>query len=236
MLALSNELLTDFEDIFIRNDAKVIDEKLQNLVKYVQLPVLISTHQSDKYKNPAIAKQGANLFTIIDKGDDIDLVRASKLKLMLTTDNLGTDFYSVNIMNDKLSPNFTATYRAGESRSKAKLHIKSLLEDATEITIIDKYLSSNNAWQSTNLPLLRDLLPEENIDINIFCDNNWNDSKKQDLINIYAGWNIIKQSWNDSIHDRYIKTDKVTIILSSGLLHLGDNSVKDFTYIVIVNG
>jgi hypothetical protein len=42
------------------------------------------------------------------------------------------------------------------------------------------------------------------------------------------------QNRNNSIHDRYIITDKVKALLSSGLSNLDDNSNKDFSYMVVV--
>lgn len=238
MLALNQELLRDFETMFVRKQAISIDEKIQSLVKYLHLPVLVSTHQDSKYANPAIAKQGGNLFKVTNKTDDKSLVKATKLKLMLGTDSTQTTYPKVNIISDKLSPNFSATYRARESRAKAKAHIKALLEDATSIEIVDKYLSAVNGsfdtWQRINLNILQTILPQKVITINICCDSEWNSAREQDLINFFSDWNIVKKSWNNSIHDRYIITDKVEILLSSGLSNLDHNSNKDFSYIVVV--
>jgi len=65
-------------------------------------------------------------------------------------------------------------------------------------------------------------------------DNNWDDSRKSDLEIYNLRWNIVKNKFDFNIHDRYIKTDKVEIILSSGFLNLS-NTAKDFTYIVKAN-
>lgn len=240
MLALNQELLRDFETMFVRKQAIFIDEKIQSLVQYLHLPVLVSTHQDSKYTNPAIAKQGGNLFKVTNKTDDESLVKATKLKLMLGTDSTQTTYPKVNIISDKLSPNFSATYRARESRAKAKAHIKALLEDATSIEIVDKYLSSvdnrtgYDVWNRKNLGILQTILPQKAITLTICCDNDWNTTREQDLINFFSDWNIVKKSWNNSIHDRYIITDKVEILLSSGLSNLGDSSSKDFSYMVVV--
>jgi len=66
---------------------------------------------------------------------------------------------------------------------------------------------------------------------NIFCQNDWNDSRTNDLETYNLKWSIVKNEFDFNIHDRYIKTDKVEIILSSGFLNLS-NTTKDFTYIV----
>lgn len=240
MLSLNQELLRDFETMFVKKQAITVDSKIQNLVKYLHLPVLISTHQDDKYKNPQMAKQGGNLFRVANKQNDEALVKATKLKLILSTVSTQTTYPEVNITSDKLSPNFSATYKAGDSRVKAKAHIKALLEDASSIEIVDKYLTSVDSrtgydvWNRKNLNILKDVLLQKEISIKICCDNDWNNTRKQDLNNIYANWNVTKQPWDNSIHDRYIKTDKVTILLSSGVSNLDERSSKDFTYMVVV--
>ena len=238
MLALNQELLSHFETIFIKKQTIAIDTKIQNLVKYLHLPVLISAHQGDKYKNPQIAKQGGNLFRVANKQNDEALVKATKLKLMLSTDSTQANYPKVNITSDKLSPNFSATYKTGESRATAIAHIKALLEDADSIDIVDKYLSSIDSrttydvWNRKNLNILKSILPQKAITLNICCDNDWNNSREQDLSNFCSGWNIVKKHWDISIHDRYIITDKVSILISSGVSNLDDNSSKDLSYMV----
>lgn len=238
MLALNSELLSHFETIFIKKQSITIDTKIQNLVKYLHLPVLVSTHQNSKYTNPAIAKQGGNLFRVANKQNDDALVKATKLKLMLSTDSTQTIYPKVNITSDRLSPNFSASYQAGDSRAKAKAHIKALLEDASSIEIVDKYLSvvngSFDTWQRINLNILQTILPQKAITLTICCDNDWNSTREQDLTNFCTNWNVVKKSWDNSIHDRYIITDKVEILLSSGLSNLDDNSSKDFSYMVVI--
>jgi len=240
MLALNESLLKLFYRIFIRKEKVEYDWKVIQFIKYIQLPVAISIHQlpPNLRQQPQFLKQQGSLFTILHKKDDLELVKATKLKLMLTDENTPKSFITVNIENDKINVNFSATYKKGESRGKARKHIKALLEDAEEIEIYDKYLATVNnnnfdVWSQINFPILKEILPQKNIKIKIFCED-WNDSRKADLKNLYEGWTI-EQSWNDKLnrrfHDRYIVTDKVEIILSSGLSNLNDGG-KDFTYIV----
>lgn len=240
MLALNNELLKDFERIFINKEAVNIDDKIQNLIKYLHLPVLISTHQDNKYKNPQLIKQYRSFTKIVDKSDDKQLVEATKLKVMLSTSNTSTSFTELDISSNKLSPNFSATYKARENRDSAKEHIKALLQDANKIEIYDRYLSvidSNtgyDVWNRKNLDLLKAILPQKTIDIEIYCEYNWDDTRKYDLESFCGDWNVIKQNWDYKMHDRYIITDKVEILLSSGLSNLDNSSSKDFSYIVRV--
>lgn len=238
MLALSNKLLKDFETIFIKKELINIDDRMQKFIKYLHLPILISTHQDNKYKNPQIAKQGGNLFKIVNKNDDSELVKATKLKVMLSTSNTSTSFTEVDISSNKLSPNFSATYKVGENRDSAKEHIKALLKDGNKIEIYDRYLSSIDSsngydvWINKNLALLKAILPQKNINVDIYCEYNWNNNRERDLKNLCGDWNVVKQNWDYNIHDRYIITDKVEILLSSGLSNLDNSSSKDFSYIV----
>jgi len=238
MLALNESLLRLFYRIFIRKEKVEYDWKVIQFIKYIQLPVAISVHQlSPNLHQPQFLKQQGSLFTILQKDNDLELVKATKLKLMLTDKDTQNSFITVNIENDKIDINFSATYKKGESKRKAREHIKALLEDAKEIEIYDKYLARVNngfdVWSQRNFPILRKILPQKNIKIKIFCED-WNNSREADLKNLYGGW-AIEQSWdnelNRKIHDRYIVTDKVEIILSSGLSNLDDRG-KDFTYIV----
>ena len=119
------------------------------------------------------------------------------------------------------------------------LTIKALLKDATYINIIDGYLYEN--WDE-NFTLLKELLPD-NASIVIYCkyQNKLFSSDKNKLkeIKVYKPKikNFSERDKNISkidiskIHDRYIITDRIVILLSSGLSSIIDKE-KDFTYIV----
>ena len=66
------------------------------------------------------------------------------------------------------------------------------------------------------------------------CENNpkQHETNLCNMSFIYQFTRASVQNINQNIHDRYIETDKVKILLSSGLYHLSTNSQKDFTYMV----
>jgi hypothetical protein len=142
----------------------------------------------------------------------------------------------INILEDETDVSFTATYKSGENRDKAIAHIKALLKDATTIKVYDRYLSKINngsdSWSNTNKQVLLDILPQKTIQIEIYCQSDWNNSREADLTTICTQWIINKKTWDSTIHDRYIETDKVIILLSSGIINLSTTSIKDFTYVV----
>ena len=231
MLALNQTLLSYFENIFINNQVVPTDKKFQNFVKYLQLPVVISTHQNPKYQNPQLAKQSGNLFKIVNKTTDAELVQSTRLKLMLIDGATSpTPFTTVNISSilpEKLKPKYGATYPNAADKNKAQTHIKALLSDAKWIKITDAYLA--NADWNNNKALITALVPHKALNLTIETNNF---TQQNDLKTIYNHWNIIAPQFPSNIHDRYIETDKIKILLSSGLYHLSTSSSKDFTYII----
>jgi len=237
MLALDDELLKEYF-AFEHNRVKDYDKTtIIKLFKYLQ-PFKMSVRQKE-----ALGLSDEKIKSLRDIGflkiyrfkNENDLIKNTKLKLMLTKDGVDTSYpYPyINILDDEVDVSFTATYKSGENRDKAVEHIRALLLDSNEITIYDRYLSANSSW-SINKKVLSEILPIKTVDIKIYCDIHWNNLRKSDLETYCSNWRINKKEWNRDIHDRYIKTDKVTILLSSGVINLG-NSSKDFTYIIRVN-
>jgi len=233
MLALDEALLKEYFAFQKGKKSDYTKEIIEKLFKYLQ-PFTMSVSQkeniglSDEVVK-SLSDSGIKVRTCFNEDE---LIQKTLLKVMLTKDRTcGTYPYPyINILDDETDVSFTATYKSGENRDKAKEHIKALLLDSNEITIFDRYLSVNSSW-NINKQVLFDILPIKDITINIFCEYDWNDSRKNDLENYCSDWSIQKEDWNRDIHDRYIETDKVTILLSSGFIYLSSLS-KDFTYIV----
>jgi hypothetical protein len=210
-----------------------MDQKFQNLIKHLHLPIVISTHQHQKYTNPQLTKQGGSLFKVVNKSSDDELVQATRLKLMLIDRAITPmpSFTTVNIsgiLPEKLKPKYGATYYPkATDKDKAQAHIKALLSDATWIKITDGYIA-NSDWTHNKI-LIDTLIPHKVLDLTIET-NTFN--QQADLKTICNNWEIKTRQFPNNIHDRYIKTDKVKILLSSGLYHLSTSSSKDFTYII----
>ena len=234
MLALDDELLKEYF-AFEHNRVKDYDKTtIIKLFKYLQ-PFKMSVRQKEALglsdeKIKSLRESG--LIKIYRFNSEEDLIQSTKLKLMLTKDRVDGSYpYPyINILNDEIDVSFTATYKAEESRDKAIEHIKALLLDANKIAIYDRYLSANSTW-SNNKQMLFQILPIKIINVEIICDINWTNNKKRELEDYCSEWIINKKVWNTDIHDRYIETDKVIILLSSGLINLA-STTKDFTYII----
>ena len=208
---------------------------LKKLLKYIQ-PFFFFINQHKIFLDPAFPMQINNdpLLKIIADCSEDDLVKATSLKIQLIENNPSKSFVELSINpllanSEKLDMTLGATFENSIGKDKANKHIKDLLSDAKWIKITDNYIEYDSNQWNENKNILQNILPRLNIDIRIACGSF---TKKNDLKTIYSDWNIKSENINQNIHDRYIETDKVKILLSSGLYNLSTNSQKDFTYMV----
>jgi hypothetical protein len=230
-LVLSDSLVNEY--LKFKDNSGFDKSKIRKLLKHILVFPLKNSHSL--MQDPAMAMQleGSDpLIEIIDVLDDAGLVQSSRLKLMLIDSAIlpTPSFTTINITSilpEKLQPKYGATYPNAADKNKAQAHIKALLSDATWIKITDAYLA--NADWNNNKVLITTLVPHKALDLTIVT----NDFTQQNELNtIYNHWNIIAPQFPSNIHDRYIETDKIKILLSSGLYHLSTSSSKDFTYII----
>lgn len=215
---------------------------MRKLLKYI-LPFSLKSSQIDS--TMAMQLEGSDpLIEIIDECDDTLLVQMSRLKLMLIDRGISPIplFTTLNITEEtqeKLQPKYGATYSSATDKDKAQAHIKALLSDASWIKITDGYIAARSSW-STNKSLIQALLPRSSINVIIVGADveqrkmSLDGTQKNEIEAICANWkNVSCLAFNASnMHDRYIETNKVKILLSSGLYHLSVSSRKDFTYII----
>lgn len=230
-IALSDDLIKEFLAFKGNNFDK---EVIAKLFKYLH-PFKIGKHQQQLFQPEILKQLVANPIFIhpSSASTEKDLIKDTRFKIMLTKDR--NDYPYINILGDEIDVNFNALYKANDDRSKAISHIKALLEDANNIEIIDKYLfkpiPSSTQW-AENLEILKKILPRKNINIKFLSNNSEiKPEHKTQIKNCCTQWNPTYPRIPTNIHDRYIKTDKVTILLSSGIDYLHDKS-KDLTYLV----
>ena len=245
-ICLSNELVEQYLKFSFK---KSFDKNIiQKLFKYLQ-SFLVSTNQHRAFQDPAFLPQIATdpLLNPVGNLSKEELVKKTTLKLMLVDKKTDTNYTEVNIKpilvnQEKIDMLITATYVNSNDKQEAINHIKNLVSDGKYIKIIDRYLPIQNSW-SQNLALLKEILPQSKKDIIFECgsqtynESSLNSSQKQELKNICNLWTIKSFQLNDAlIHDRYIETDKLKILLSSGWYNISTNSNKDFTYSVKIKG
>ena len=236
-LALSSSLIDEY--IKYKFNEAFDTNKMRKLLKYIQ-PFAIRRTHSDFFSDPSTPSQFSDpLVEVIDDCSDDELVQNSRLKLMLIDKIIQPIplFTTLNILNtyEKLQPKYGATYPNARDKDKAQNHIKALLSDAQWIKITDGYIA-NTKWRN-NKTLIDFLVPHTAIDLIIVgCAGQTKPQitsiEQNALQTIHSGWHVQAQAIQNNIHDRYIETDRVKILLSSGLYHLSTSSQKDFTYIV----
>ncbi|PHQ65065.1 MAG: hypothetical protein COB99_06095 [Sulfurimonas sp.] len=176
---------------------------------------------------------------IINVSTQDELIQKSKLKLLLTETEQTSNYLTINILeNTNIRKRYTGSYEKGESRTIAKKHIKQLLEDESNIKIYDTYMSLTTNYQY-NINLLKFILPRNAV-IKLymreesFPETAKNNMFKNALLSYRNDLAITCLKIDSNIHDRYIKSNNQTILLTSGLRYL-QSKTKDFTYVVSVN-
>jgi len=238
-LALSDPLIDEYLKFKFQDEYN--PETIRKLFKYIQPFAIRSNNQW--MQDPAIPLQLANdpLIEIIDDCSDEELVQNTILKFMLTDNRIGVDYKVINIKDsfEKLKPKYGATYPVNSiDKDKAIKHIKFLLSDASWIKITDGYIATSSRWND-NKNLIEQIVPNIEIDLTIVGADKerriftLTQSQKDEIKILIPNLNEIKaSSLTQNIHDRYIETDKLKILLSSGLEHLNSSSTKDFTYVI----
>lgn len=238
-LALNNSLIDEY--IGYKFQDSYDNTKVRRLLKYIQ-SFDIRVDHSDFFSDPSTAGKFVDpLANIIPPCDDEDLVQNTSLKLMLVDNSTHQTYVALNIHNqyEKLGLRFGGTYPNQIDKSKAKHHIKALLSDGNYIKVSDSYIDGNVPQWNENKSILEEIIPHKIIRITIESGSARNHQpplsggKQAELRTLCVQWTIGGRQYNDNIlHDRYIETDKVKILLSSGLYNLSSSSNKDFTYVV----
>jgi len=245
MVALDNDLVGYFIKIFIKKESVKIDKNIQNFIKYLRLPVVISTYQNKAFENPVVAKQQNGFIRLIREDRLEKIYKKTYLKLILSLSE--NDFPYLNVNGDKFENNFTATYISG-NKTKILEHIKALIEDSEKVGIYDKYLffdnlrNNNHISDHYSVAFLNQILPiSSNIKVQCYNEKQNNQSETDRIkqrIALFPNISFDHQNLNE--HDRYIKIYKhnvlkYEIILSSGIFNILNHN-KDISYIVrIIN-
>lgn len=230
---LENNLFEEY--IKFKNNIEFSIDKIKKILYYYKDGFIPNKAQINIAKN-LINNFDESEFLISLSGFDLNmsienLSKHTKTKLILSNDK--GNFPYVNINNDVIENNLSATFAENINRDKAKQHIRALLENANYIVICDEYIVQN--FQNFK-NFIQECVPKKILTIEIIPS-----SKPEHLIRkehlteikqIYNKYKVKKAQQINTKHDRYIKVDnQIEIILTSGIDYLMDIS-KDFTYIV----
>lgn len=234
-LALNNTLIDEYLKYKFQDG--YTPETIRKLFKYIQ-PFSI---RANFFDDPSMAMQLESdpLIEMVNNFNDEELVQDTVLKLMLVNSTSSVSYRTLNINDiyEKLKPKYVGTYANSMGKNKAQEHIKALLSDTTWIIITDGYISSRSEW-SNNKNIIKDIVPFKDLDLKIIGADKGNGKlslsadEKSELAQFSNEWIVKVSAIGNNIHDRYIETDKLKILLSSGLCHLSSSSNKDFTYVV----
>lgn len=222
-IVLSDELLKAYYDF--KNSKQVDPKIITNLFKYYSIHLTniaqlkrTEIHVDDSFKKKLLRKGYTNQTLE-------ELCEKTKYKLILHTER--NDYPYININEDRIERNFTATYNKNESREKTIKHIKALCQNAKYIFIYDKHMTD------TVIQKISNILPQKKLNI-IYKARQLSQEQITNLKKECKDWKILQDSKNtyNDYHDRYLLIDNnIEIILTSGFDYLFDEN-KDFTYIV----
>lgn len=236
-LCLSNELLKEY--LKFRFTSSFNKDVVTKLLTFIQ-PALVSKNQNPFFDDPSIAPQltADPIINMVEPCNEEELVRQTVLKIQLVRNkNNNANFTQLNIQ--PISVNFenlnmllAGQYSSSRNKQAAIKHIADLLSNADFVKITDRYIAADDLhWQQCK-EVLEAILPKKELNpLRIITDNF---KRHSDLKNIYSGWDVKAKQIETNEHDRYIETDKLIILLSSGLFHLSTNSNTDLTYVVKV--
>ncbi len=238
-MCLSDDLIEEYINFKYGNsfDTRLVTK----LLKFIQ-PALVCTSQHPLFQDISAVGQFTadpiiNLTNFEAETSQLtasQLVDKTILKVQLVTKkNNNADFTQLDI--NALSDNFerlnmllTGVHETNTHKQEALNHIKALISDAEFVKITDFYIHKNNNWKQSE-SVLDEILPRKNILVKIIADNF---DKHVPLEKLFTDWKVKAEQINQNVHDRYIETDKIKIMLSSGIFHLSKKSDKDLTYTV----
>lgn len=215
------------------------DSIVERILYHYKAPILVSQKYMQDYYSDS-----ATLSSILQAKNDIyfektleELATTQTLyKIILSKDK--REFPYINIFNDKIENNFSATFIKDEERLKAKEHFKALFNNAQSLFIYDNFLHRQKNVQNSFKEFAKECFPKKQLNIFYPASLRFEQNLCTDLGVICQDWQIKENKDADinnnytNLHDRYIIIDKkIQIILTSGIDYLMDKS-KDFTYII----
>ena len=220
-----------------KNHENYDNKIIERILHYYKPPILLSKKYLKKYYDESTLTSIAGANSHINFNEPVEqLIYKTLYKIILSKEKNG--FPYVNIHNDKIENNLTATFTKQEDREKAKKHFEALFQSAERLFIYDKYLYNN---QNSFKEFAGECFPKRRLKISYlshFTDPTCSQKFCENLKTVCADWEVeenndknINTNYNN-LHDRYIIIDEnIQIILTSGIDHLINNK-KDFTYII----
>ncbi|MCR8713005.1 hypothetical protein [Campylobacter sp. W0066.1] len=209
---------------------------IERILYYYKQYVLLRKEYMRRYYDSETLKSILGQKTSLEYSDDLECLSKNTIyKIILSEKQY--NFPYVNIFEDKIENNLTASFIKNEDRKRAKEHLKALFLNANHLFVYDKFINNN---QKRFIEFAKECFPRKKLNIFYPIENGMKFPKilRTNLENIHKEWNIVEnkdcvinRKYN-CLHDRYIIVDKkIQIILTSGIDNLMKKK-KDFTYII----
>ncbi len=221
-LLLSDELCALFYDF--KSGKDVNKQDIENLLSMYEKEFLLLPEQAKKHLNNELSQ-----YLSRHDGDGEDYyLNKTKYKIKLTNDDTENKPYIFNIKDKgqlvrQYGFSFNNMNQMSNDKQKTIGYILHLVKNAKNcIEIIDNYLFTPTNQQDT-LKFFENMRKQNN-SIKIYY---YNKNVNQNILSQLKKLNITQSTRNNPNHDRYIKIDNITIMLSSGLDNLLQDNTKE---------
>lgn len=235
---MSDELVAEY--LNFRYGMEFNKNLVTKLLKFIQ-PALVYDNQHSLFQDPSALGQFASdpIIKLVSSSNTSNaaevLVNRTALKLQLVTkkdSNLKFTQLNINAISDnfeRLNMLLAGLHSSSQHKHEALDHIKDLIADANFVKVTDRYLCEDSNWQQCK-QVLQHILPKtQSIPLKIVTVKF---NRHKELTKIFADWKVSGEQIGQNVHDRYIETNKLKIMLSSGIYHLSTDSSTDLTYVV----
>lgn len=226
-LAMEDDLLKAFHNFKRGLLGETSTALIQNLLRLYHPPHITSVQQlkkvgiDDRILFQQLASQG-----FVNQTPQ-ELAQRTRYKLLLSEQQ--TQYPAVAVHDDVINSEFVMTLKPGEARAKAHAWLKSLLADATNVTVVDHYLFSPPSRNSL-VPFFS-LFPKKALTLFL---NQPSQQDKSAIKALHTGWRIKENTHAAyrNVHDRYLLIDNsVEVVITSGIDYLFDTR-KECTLLV----
>ncbi|EAB5345331.1 hypothetical protein D5305_08565, partial [Campylobacter jejuni] len=128
--------------------------------------------------------------TSLEYSDDLECLSKNTIyKIILSEKQY--NFPYVNIFEDKIENNFTASFIKNEDRKKAKEHLKAIFLNANHLFVYDKFINKN---QKQFIKFAEECFPRKKLNIFYLIENIMKFPKNlcSNLKNIYKEWLVVE--------------------------------------------
>lgn len=229
-LAMDDQMLKVFHDFKRGALGEASTATIQNLLRLYHPPHITSAAQLKRVgiEDPSVLQQLANMGFTNQAPEE--LVGKTRYKILLSAEQ--SDYPNVRVQGDHVSSQFVMSFKAGENRAKAHDWLSALLDHASSVTIVDRYLCHEQTGAlKPNGKKFFELLPRRQLSVFV---SRAQQKTISDIKKTCHDWTVKKDTTTayKNVHDRYLRIDgKMEVVITSGIDYLFDTD-KECTLLV----